>query len=73
MERKVARAQGERSQEELQKLKQDIEKAQKELDSNKENLRLLVTSNKQLQDERRIIERVIEKLNNSRTGLESTI
>ena len=64
MERKVARAQGERSQEELQKLQQDIEKAQKELDSNKENLRLLVTSNKQLQDERRIIERVIEKLNN---------
>lgn len=73
MERKVARAQGERSQEELQKLQQDIEKAQKELDSNKENLRLLVTSNKQLQDERRIIERVIEKLTTQRGTLESTI
>ena len=54
-------------------MQQDIEKAQKELDSNKENLRLLVTSNKQLQDERRIIERVIEKLTNSRGTLESTI
>lgn len=36
-------------------------------------MRLLVTSNKQLQDERRIIERVIEKLNIQRTTLESTI
>jgi hypothetical protein len=33
----------------------------------------LVTSNKQLQDERRIIERVIEKLTTQRTALESTI
>lgn len=34
---------------------------------------MLVTSNKQLQDERRIIERVIEKLTISRGTLESTI
>ena len=54
-------------------MQQDLEKAQNELDSNKENLRLLVTSNKQLQDERRIIERVIEKLTTQRGTLESTI
>lgn len=73
MERKVARAQGERSQEEKQKLDADIKKAQSELDANKANLNLLITSNKQLQDERRIIERVIDKLNTSRMTLESTI
>jgi hypothetical protein len=48
MERKVARAQGERSQEEKQKLDADIKKAQSELDANKANLNLLITSNKQL-------------------------
>lgn len=35
----------------------------------KENLHKLITSNKQLQDERRIIERVIEKLEKSMAGL----
>jgi hypothetical protein len=36
-------------------------------------LHKLVTSNKQLQDERRIIERVIEKLHKSKNSLQSTI
>ena len=61
MERKVARAQGQRSQEEQQRLEKEIEKAQSNLNSKKEELRLLNTSNKQLQDERRNIERVIMK------------
>jgi len=48
MERKVARALGERSTEETQKLQQDIDKYTKLLDKHKEDLRLLSTSNKQL-------------------------
>lgn len=73
MERRVARAQGERSQEELQKLTKEIADLTKTQDEQKENLHKLVTSNKQLQDERRIIERVIEKLQKSKAGLQNTI
>jgi hypothetical protein len=61
MERKIARQMGDRSQEELQKLNKEI------------NLQKLVTSNKQLQDERRIIERVIEKLITQKATLKNTI
>ena len=73
MERRVARAQGERSTEETQKLSQDIEKYTKLLDKHKEDLRLLSTSNKQLQDERRNIERVIVKINQNRDLLKQSI
>ena len=61
MERKVARLQGVRSQEEQQRLEKEILKFSTTLNENKEELRLLSTSNKQLQDERRNIERVIMK------------
>lgn len=73
MERKVARAQGERSQEELQKLTKEISDLNKAQDIAKEHLHKLVTSNKSLQDERRIIERQIEKLQNQKKTLENTI
>jgi hypothetical protein len=62
MERKVARAGGQRSQEEETKLKGDIKKNCDVLDKHKEELKLLVTSNKKLQDERRNIERTIAKI-----------
>lgn len=63
MERNVARAQGERSQEETEKLKKDINDQEAKRKEYKANLTQLVNSNKQLQDEKRIIERTIEKLN----------
>ena len=73
MERKVARQLGERSQEEMKKLNDEIEMLKKRQEESKENLNKLVTSNKQLQDERRIIERQIEKMQASKTTLQSTI
>lgn len=73
MERKVARAQGERSQEEIQKLNHEIAELQKQQDDAKDNLHKLQTSNKQLQDERRIIERVIEKLVSQKANLQNQI
>lgn len=69
----MARQLGERSQEEMKKLNDEIEMLKKQQESSKENLNKLVTSNKQLQDERRIIERQIEKLEASKTTLKSTI
>lgn len=63
MERKVARAQGERSQEETTKLEKEIAEEQKKLAKQQEDLRLLVTSNKQIEDEHRNIKREIELAN----------
>lgn len=48
MERKVARAQGERSQEETQKLTTDIKDLTKTQEEHQKNLNKLLTSNKQL-------------------------
>lgn len=73
MERKVARAQGQRSQEEETKLKGDIKKNSEILEKHKEELKLLVTSNKKLQDERRNIERVIAKINTQEESLKSAL
>lgn len=63
MERKVARAQGERSQEETTKLIKEIAQEQAKLAKQQEDLRLLVTSNKQIEDEHRNIKREIELAN----------
>jgi chromosome segregation ATPase len=63
MERKVARAQGERSQEETTKLVKEIAQEQAKLAKQQEDLRLLVTSNKQIEDEHRNIKREIELAN----------
>lgn len=48
MERKVARAQGERSQEEMQKLTKDIDDKKAQQKEQKENLQKLLNSNKSL-------------------------
>lgn len=69
MERRVSRAQGERSQEETKKLQADILKVQKELEEKKKQLDMLTTSNKQLEDERRNIERQINKVKDSKGTL----
>jgi hypothetical protein len=71
MERKVSRAQGERSQEEQKRLQQEIDTADIELKKQKKQLDLLVISNKQLVDEKRNIERVIEKVQVQRESLET--
>jgi chromosome segregation ATPase len=71
MERKVARAQGERSQEETNRLKQEIEAAQKDLDNQIKRLSMLTASNKQLIDEKRNIEREINKVKDHRGILET--
>jgi predicted nuclease with TOPRIM domain len=70
MERRVARASGERSQEETKRLSKEIIAVQGELDEKKEQLRKLITSNKQLEDERRNIERNINKVKDQRGTLE---
>ena len=48
MERQVARAQGERSQDEQTNLEEQIKKATEQLKSNQENIKLLSQSNKKL-------------------------
>ena len=73
MERKVSRAQGERSQEEQKRLQNEIQTHQAELDRQKKQLDMLVVSNKQLIDEKRNIERVIEKVRTGRATLETQI
>lgn len=73
MERKVSRAQGERSQEEQKRLQQEITTAQTKLDKSRNQLDMLVVSNKQLVDEKRNIERVIEKVKSQRATLETQI
>jgi len=73
MERKVSRAQGERSQEETKRLQQEITTAQTELDKQKKQLDMLIVSNKQLVDEKRNIERVIDKVRAQRSNLETQI
>ena len=69
MERKVSRASGERSQEETKRLQQEILEVQEELDKKKESLQKLTISNKQLEDERRNIERTINKVKDQRFTL----
>jgi coiled-coil domain-containing protein 39 len=73
MERKVSRASGERSQEETKRLQQEILEVQEELDKKKEALQKLTISNKQLEDERRNIERTINKIKDQRFTLTSQI
>ncbi len=73
MERKVARMSGERSQEETKTLQKDINQQQAELDKLSKQLNMLTTSNKQLEDERRNIERNINKVKDGKTILETQI
>jgi hypothetical protein len=73
LERKVSRAQGERSQEEQKKLQAEIVEAQKTLDEQKKQLDMLVISNKQLIDEKRNIDVVISKIKTTRNNLNTQI
>lgn len=73
MERKVSKAQGERTLEETKLLQADIANNQAEYDKQKKQLDMLVVSNKQLIDEKRNIERVIEKVRTQRSTLETQI
>ena len=69
----MSRASGERSQEETKRLQQEILEVQEELDKKKESLQKLTISNKQLEDERRNIERTINKVKDQRFTLSSQI
>lgn len=73
MERRVARASGERSQEETKRLQEEIAKVLLELEEKKGQLQMLSTSNKQLEDERRNIERTINKVKDQKGTLEIQI
>ena len=73
MERKVSRAQGERSQEEQKRLQQEITTAQADYDKQKKQLVMLFESDKQLVDEKRNIERVIDKVRAQRDTLTTQI
>jgi chromosome segregation ATPase len=73
MERKVARASGERSQEETKALQKEISEIQKEHDKLIEDWHLLSNSNKKLEDERRTVERQINKVKDNKYNLETHI
>lgn len=73
MERKVSKMSGERSLEEQKRLQNEIDTAKAELDKQKKQLDMLIISNKQLVDEKRNIERVIEKVRGQRSTLETQI
>lgn len=73
MERKVARASGERSQDETKRLQIEIQEAQVALDNQKQQLQMLTISNKQLEDEKRNIERTINKVRDQKQTLEIQI
>mmetsp|Transcript_44240 Transcript_44240/g.58721 ORF Transcript_44240/g.58721 Transcript_44240/m.58721 type:complete len:183 (+) Transcript_44240:1060-1608(+) len=64
MERRVDRMKGVRSEEEKTKLQKEIDALQKDKERADKDLQLLTTSNKQLKDECRNIDRVIEKAKN---------
>ena len=64
---------GERSLEEQKRLQNEIDTAKAELDKQKKQLDMLIISNKQLVDEKRNIERVIEKVKKQRGTLETQI
>ena len=73
MERKVDRMKGVRSEEEKTKLQKEIDALSKELEKAKKDLQLLTTSNKQLKDECRNIDRVIAKVKTEKGTLDSVI
>ena len=64
---------GVRSEEEKTKLQKEIDALSKELEKAKKDLQLLTTSNKQLKDECRNIDRVIAKVKTEKGTLDSVI
>ena len=73
MERRVDRMKGVRSEEEKTKLQKEIDALQKDYEKAKKDLQLLTTSNKQLKDECRNIDRVIVKVKIEKGTLDSVI
>ena len=73
MERKVSKAQGDRTLEETKHLENEIATHQAEFDKQQKQLDMLVISNKQLVDETRNIRKVIDKVKQSRNTLETQI
>jgi hypothetical protein len=72
MNRQVARAQGERSQEETEKLDAEIKIAKEQVEKQEENFRLLNTSNRKLNDELEYIKKTIAKVTEERGSLNTT-
>jgi len=70
MNRMVARAQGERSQEETEKLDAEIKVAKEQVEKQEENFRLLNTSNRKLNDELEYIKKTIAKVTEERGNLD---
>lgn len=66
----VARAQGERSQEETEKLDAEIKVAKEQVEKQEENFRLLNTSNRKLADELEYIKKAIAKVTEERANLD---
>lgn len=64
---------GVRSEEEKTKLSKEIDALSKDLEKAKKDLQLLTTSNKQLKDECRNIDRVIAKVKTEKGTLDSVI
>lgn len=64
---------GVRSEEEKTKLQKEIDALTKDLEKAKKDLQLLTTSNKQLKDECRNIDRVIAKVKSEKATLDSII
>ena len=62
---------GVRSEEEKTKLQKEIDALSKDLEKAKKDLQLLTTSNKQLKDECRNIDRVIAKVKSEKMTLDS--
>jgi uncharacterized protein YpuA (DUF1002 family) len=67
--RDVAYLQGQRSQEETEKLTAEINVAQEELSKHEENYRLLNTSNRKLNDELEYIKKTIAKVAEDKDNL----
>ena len=73
MERKVAQVKGDKTQEEVKKLKKQLEEAQKELNQQKEHCKSIDRSNRQLIDELRTLDREITKVTGEKGNFEVQI
>jgi len=73
MERKVARAQGDWSQEEIKQLDQDISNLKEDFKVKMSEFHTLNTSNKQLIDEIWTVERLVNKVLQDKAHLEVQI
>jgi chromosome segregation ATPase len=73
MERKVAQAKGDRTQEEVKKFKKEIDEAQDELNKLKEHCKSLTRSNRQLIDELRTLDNTMALVKQDKDKLNTQI